>query len=105
MAEIIWTQQALDDLKNIGDFVERSSPHYAEMLLTKLYYGVVQLEDFPMSGRKVPEMRNDSLRELIMEGYRVVYEVTEVSVHVIAVIHGRQSMRKQLSKRRKKTNF
>ena len=46
MAEVIWTKQALDDLKNIGKFIERSSPKYAEVLLTTLYYGVAQLENF-----------------------------------------------------------
>ena len=57
---------------------------------------------FPLSGCKIPELRKSTYHELIVEGYRIVYDVDNGSVQILAVLHGRQSMRKQLSQRRKK---
>jgi plasmid stabilization system protein ParE len=43
-------------------------------------------------GRVVPEYGRDSLRELIIGPYRVVYEIDEDEVGVIAVVHGSRDL-------------
>ena len=48
------------------------------------------LENFPLSGRKVPEFDDDSIRELFAYSYRIIYEVTQDHVTIAAVIHGRR---------------
>ena len=48
------------------------------------------LEEFPLSGRKVPEFDEDSMRELIAYNYRIIYRVEGADVVVAAVIHGKR---------------
>jgi plasmid stabilization system protein ParE len=44
--------------------------------------------DFPQSGRKFPGTRREDLRELIYEGYRIVYQGVPTQIIVIAVAEG-----------------
>jgi toxin ParE1/3/4 len=48
------------------------------------------LSKFPLSGRKVPEFDDDSVRELITYSYRIIYLVQPAEVLVAAVIHGKR---------------
>jgi toxin ParE1/3/4 len=50
------------------------------------------LTKFPLSGRKVPEFEDESIRELIAYTYRIIYFVDQSEVTIAAVIHGRRSI-------------
>jgi plasmid stabilization system protein ParE len=41
----------------------------------------------------VPELRDPSVRELIIGRYRLIYEIDEETVNVLAVIHGARLLR------------
>ncbi|MFM7327760.1 MAG: type II toxin-antitoxin system RelE/ParE family toxin [Bacteroidota bacterium] len=44
-----------------------------------------------MSGRIVPERNDQSMRELVMGNYRIIYQVdTESDVRILTVHHGRR---------------
>jgi len=49
---------------------------------------VRRLTDFPSSGRAVPEVGRDDLREIILEGYRVVYQIRGDRIIVVTVFEG-----------------
>jgi plasmid stabilization system protein ParE len=44
----------------------------------------------PLIGRIVPELGNERVRERFLYSYRVLYEVGERRIEVLAVIHGRR---------------
>jgi plasmid stabilization system protein ParE len=71
----------------------------AVALVDKLYWSTERLNDFPLSGRNIPELRLPHLREIIAENYRILYEIQEQTVNILAVIHSRQHLRKALKKR------
>lgn len=96
MARIVWTVSAIDDVRGIGEFYERSSVAFARALVTDLYDAVGRLAHFPFSGRVVPELDEDAIREVLESGFRVVYEIVDEDVRVLTVIHTRQSLRKKL---------
>ena len=98
MAAITWSLQALEDITEIGLFIERDSAHYAEVMVNRLYSSVDRLIEFPFSGREVPELASKSTREIIVEGYRIIYEVAKDSIGIVAVISGRQDIRRKLAK-------
>jgi plasmid stabilization system protein ParE len=54
----------------------------------KIRRAASRLEAFPLSGRVVPEFRIDALRELIVDGYRIVYTVEQGDVEILVVTHG-----------------
>ena len=78
MTEVRWTPQAADDLQAIYDFIERDSPHYAQVIVEDILAAIDRLERFPLMGRHVPELPREDLRELIKPPYRIVYRVGEL---------------------------
>ena len=41
-------------------------------------------------GRRVPELRQDRVREQFIYSYRIVYEIQGEDLQVLAVIHGKR---------------
>ena len=97
MAQIIWSDSSIDDLRAIGEFYERSSPAYASIIVTELYTSVSQLRDYPQSGRIVPELNEQPIRELVVRGFRIVYKLTRDKVRIVTVLHSRQDLSDKLS--------
>jgi toxin ParE1/3/4 len=85
---VSWTDRALADLAAVHAFVEGDSPHYAAVVVRRLLHAVDRLQDFPLSGRIVPEYDNPLIREVAVRPYRVVYRVVgEDIIHVLTVHH------------------
>lgn len=88
MTGIEWTDPAVADLERIHDYIARDSVDYADALVERLILSVDQLGSFPESGRRVPESTNLKVRELLVEGYRVMYRLKKRTAQILAVIHG-----------------
>lgn len=91
MAQVVWAPQALADLEAIGDFVARDAPRYAQMLTDGAFDAVDRLKLFPRSGREVPEIKDKSIREILYQGYRILYivfgEEEKEEVKILTVFH------------------
>ena len=70
-----WSPAARDDLHNIVVFIARNNPERAMSFGYQLISETDRLQDFPESGRIVPEYGNPRLREIIFRSYRIVYRV------------------------------
>ena len=46
-----------------------------------------QIGMFPLSGRQVPEYESDNIREVFEGQYRIIYQINENNINVIAIIH------------------
>ncbi len=57
MVKIVWSKTALLDLKNIFDYIAKDSKYYAVRFVDRIIVSVDQLENFPYSGRIVPEKK------------------------------------------------
>lgn len=88
MAQVVWTQSALDDLQEIADYISKDSVRFAEITVDKLFSAVDILESFPLSGAMVPEFQNDRLRQLVRGRYRIVYRiVNDHQIDILTVHH------------------
>jgi toxin ParE1/3/4 len=87
---IIWSKQALDDLRGIVVFIARDNPDAAAQFGYRLISKVDLLSEFPAMGRVVPEQKSTDVRELILRPYRIIYEVRdkENAVAIARVWHG-----------------
>ena len=85
MTPIRWTPQAADDLAAIHDYIARDSAFYARSVAERILTAIDRLEDFPLSGRVVPELQREDIREIIQRPYRIVYRVKEDSVHILTI--------------------
>ena len=96
MAQLSWSLTALDSLDAIAAYIERDSPLYAATLIQRVFEASRALSSFPRMGRVVPEFQNETLRELVFQGYRSVYSIDGDEVRVILVLHSARDLREQL---------
>jgi addiction module RelE/StbE family toxin len=86
--EVRWTERALRDLRDIGDYISKDSPAAAERWVETLLAAVEAAAATPMAGRIVPELRRDDVREVLRKTYRLVYSVRGQTLEVLTVFEG-----------------
>ncbi len=85
-----WTTTAIDHLHSIHSYIAQSSPHYAKRIVDRLTKRSLQISEFPLSGRIVPEAESQQIREVMEGPYRLIYYIKSDQIDVLAVIHGAQ---------------
>ena len=85
-----WTFPAKMDLKKIYDYIAEDSKYYARQVAQDIVEKTEGLNDFPEIGRIVPEINDKKIRELIIYSYRLIYEVKNDDVDILAIIHGKR---------------
>lgn len=73
--KLIWSPAARDDLHDIVVFIARDNSNRAMSFGYKLISETDRLQEYPESGRIVPEYRSDNTREILFRPYRIVYRV------------------------------
>ncbi len=96
--ELEWTDPALDDLEAIRDYIGRDSPYYSKRFIERIFDAAERLLDYPQMGRLVPEAGRDDVRELIFQGYRIIYRTKPNRVQVLTVIHGSRDLAGKITK-------
>lgn len=102
MASLIWTSPALLDLEGIADYIALDNFGAAQKLVQKVFKVVDRLEQHPKSGRRPPELRRTSYREVIVGPCRVFYRLDEDKIFILYVMRGEQKLRKYLLEERRK---
>ncbi|MBE0611321.1 MAG: hypothetical protein IH609_18205 [Dehalococcoidia bacterium] len=51
-----------------------------------------QLAEFPWSGRVIPEFQTEHLREVLEQGFRILYEVFPDRIEVFGMISSRRNL-------------
>ncbi len=74
MLALRWTEQALEHLGGIAEYLSLSSPVYPEL------------------GKPAREKGDPSVRELVDAPYRIFYRVRTDAIEVLAVVHGRNQV-------------
>jgi len=87
-----WTNHALAQLRHIHDHIAQDSPLYAKRVSEALVSKTLELDELPRLGRKVPELNKDTVREIPLYSYRILYEIKLDLVEVLAVIHKRRNL-------------
>ncbi len=87
-----WTDHALGQLRHIHDYIAQDSPLYAKRVAEELVSKTIGLDKLPHLGRKVPELSDETVRELSLYSYRILYEIKTTHIEVLAVIHKRRDL-------------
>lgn len=82
-----WSEPATADLDAIRAYIARDSEYYAARFVQQVVKTTKMLGTFPELGQVVPESAERTLRERVLQNYRVLYEVQEKRVLIIAIIH------------------
>jgi addiction module RelE/StbE family toxin len=90
--KVIWSLRALHDVEHIRDYIAQDSPAYAQPFIDRLLHATRHLLQFPHSGRVMPEANNSNIREVIYQGYRIVYRLNGETLEIVMVVHGSRNL-------------
>ncbi|MBT1076635.1 type II toxin-antitoxin system RelE/ParE family toxin [Geobacter grbiciae] len=92
--EILWTQEALEQLIQREDFIAKDSPERGALFVDRIIDHVEgSLPENPPLGRTVSEIANPAIRELLFRDYRIVYRLTENTIEILSVFEGHRLLR------------
>ena len=95
MAEIIWTEPALNDLDAIADYIALDNPDAARELVQRVFRHVEQLTAHPNSGSKPEELRGWRYRQIVEPPCRIFYRHDRGTVYVLYVMRGERRLHKE----------
>lgn len=93
MAEIIWTEPALQELDAIAEYIALDNPVAARLLVQKVFDKTGRLEEFSRSGRVPPEFSSSVYREVVVPPCRVFYREDEKQVLILFVMREERQLR------------
>lgn len=94
MVEVKWTNQSIDDINNIAEFIAKDSVRYARLQVKIFFDACKILEQFPNAGRIVPEAGKENIRELIIGSYRIIYNIISPdSIDILTVHHSHRTLK------------
>jgi plasmid stabilization system protein ParE len=76
------------------------APERADEVVTLLGLSTRVLAEFPRLGRMLPEFEHEWLREIIVENYRIVYEILDDAVAIVVVYHATMDVEARLRRDR-----
>ena len=100
--DVVWSNIAENDLKNIAEYIADDSPPNAVITFKRIKDRASSLYTFPERGRIVPELREQGIlqyRELIISPWRILYRISEKNVLVLSVLDSRRNIEDILLKR------
>jgi toxin ParE1/3/4 len=86
--KVTWSPLANDQVDDAIAYIAADEPAAALRWLEQLLERAASLSRFPDSGRVVPELQRDDIRELIVDPYRVIYRRSADFVEIASVRHG-----------------
>jgi toxin ParE1/3/4 len=86
MVKIVWTDRADEDMAQISAFWFGISEYSEQIQIDRIFNKIQLIEDFPKSGRIVPELGHPQIREHISGNYRIVYYiVSKIRIDILTV--------------------
>jgi plasmid stabilization system protein ParE len=89
---VIWQPEAVADIEIIVGSRAVWSEDSALRLADAIIARADQIADFPRSGRMIPEFQMEHLREVLEQGFRILYEVFPDRIEVFGVVSSRQDV-------------
>jgi toxin ParE1/3/4 len=94
-----WSQTAKADLVHIHKYIAEDSLHYALKVITSIVSKTDPLATLPHMGRVVPEIMDETIREIISDPYRIIYSTKSSPVTILTVIHAKRDLNKAVKEK------
>ena len=88
--KVRFTSSARVQFLSVPAFIHRDNPQAAAKFRKRAETVLRRIEEFPASGRVVPEFPELPYREVVISPYRFFYRVKGKIVWIVAVWHGAQ---------------
>ena len=85
---VIWADAASVALDEVVEYISQDSPQAAIDMLERALSVADGLSTLSERGRIVPEIGDETVREVFVHRYRLLYRVKDEQILVIAFLHG-----------------
>ncbi|GAQ17588.1 plasmid stabilisation system protein [Oceanobacillus picturae] len=86
-------ESAVKDLDNVCTYIAEDSEEYARMFARRIMEAIETTAVFPHSGRIVPELKDEKVREKVLSNYRIIYRINNDAVEVVRIIHNARNFK------------
>ncbi|NBC67040.1 MAG: type II toxin-antitoxin system mRNA interferase toxin, RelE/StbE family [Bacteroidetes bacterium] len=100
MAQVIWTEPALQDLDQIADYISLDNPAAAKKLVRQCFEKVESLKQHPKLGKAVSELEESVYRQLVLSPCRIFYRFDNGTIYIIHVMRAEQLLHLDILKSR-----
>lgn len=88
---IIWSPTSRRKIEEIVDYIATDNLEAALELVDEFNRRVADLNTHPRSGRMVPVLNDEMVRELIVrKDYLIVYEIHDELIKILTIRHAKQ---------------
>jgi toxin ParE1/3/4 len=100
MAQLVWTEPALNDLDEIAEYIALDNPSAAANYVQKVFDRVDRLATYPNSGKRPAELHRTLYREIVVPPCRIFYRVENNKVFILHVMRSERLLQSFLLERR-----
>ncbi len=104
MAQIKWTEPALEDVNEIAEYIALDKPSAAKKLVSNIFASVKRLKDFPASGKMPLELEDSRYREIVVGPCRIFYRAENGIVYILYVMRSERVLRNYILQDRSDEN-
>lgn len=90
--ELIWTNQAISDLKEFKNYTKMVNPN---KYISNLVKNINLLVEQPYLGKIYSYLNGFIVRQIIHEQHRIFYYINNNVIYIVAVIHHRQNIQEK----------
>ena len=90
--QVAWVASASASLDEVVGYISKTSPQNAKLVLSDTLAAAESLAHLAERGRLVPEQPHPPTRELFVRGFRLMYQLTDTQVIIVAFVRGRRSL-------------
>jgi toxin ParE1/3/4 len=90
--KIVWSPLSIPRVNEIADYMAGGSPEAARKWVDEIFSKVERIEEFPVSGRLVPELERKDIREILFGNYRIIYRISANDISILTVRHLKQRL-------------
>lgn len=99
MADYLLSPEALEDLRNIRDFIAADNTQAADKLLDQFFEVFENLAKWPRQGHARADVTNRDVRFWPVGDYLVVYRENPKPLQIVAILHGARDVPKVIMNR------
>lgn len=86
--KVEWSREAMERLAETERYIALDSPERAVDFSNYLIDQSELIPAHPKKGRVVPEVGNESIRELLLKNYRLIYRINVSVIKILTVFEG-----------------
>ena len=92
-ATVSWAASALSDVERVLEHIAVDSEYYAAGFARRIRDAARSLETFPERAGIVTEIGSPDIREILVGRYRMIYQIRESNVSILAFVHGARDLK------------